>query len=177
VGKRETLCVCERERVEAKATHTWKPPRFLSSTSPATPQCPPLDLSEPPPTSKPQSSSQYLANSWQKLRFLHPPPIGNVSLPSRASLHTILTHTLGPLIRGPPSANLGMPPRTSLQGSFSVSSDANNEVVCPLKNHDGTACRKRCLGVSPFLPTCPLLPLPAPRQTSFVPRWREGRVS
>ncbi|KAI9666686.1 MAG: hypothetical protein M1821_004622 [Bathelium mastoideum] len=38
-----------------------------------------------------------------------------------------------------------MPPRTSLQGSFSVT-DANNEVVCPLKNQDGSACRKRCLG-------------------------------
>ncbi|KAF2758116.1 hypothetical protein EJ05DRAFT_531851 [Pseudovirgaria hyperparasitica] len=33
----------------------------------------------------------------------------------------------------------------SLTSSFSVS-DANNEVVCPLKNHDGTSCRKRCIG-------------------------------
>ncbi|KAF2427673.1 hypothetical protein EJ08DRAFT_720684 [Tothia fuscella] len=38
-----------------------------------------------------------------------------------------------------------MPPRSSLTSSFSVS-DATNEVVCPLKNHDGSACRKRCLG-------------------------------
>ncbi|SLM39949.1 Zinc finger, RING/FYVE/PHD-type [Lasallia pustulata] len=38
-----------------------------------------------------------------------------------------------------------MPPRSSLTSSFSVS-DANNEVVCPLTNHDGTNCRKRCLG-------------------------------
>ncbi|ORX98604.1 hypothetical protein BCR34DRAFT_147007 [Clohesyomyces aquaticus] len=45
-----------------------------------------------------------------------------------------------------------MPPRASLTGSFSVS-DENNVVVCPLRNHDGSACRKRCTGVSP-------LPLP-----------------
>ncbi|KAI9834810.1 MAG: hypothetical protein M1838_005484 [Thelocarpon superellum] len=38
-----------------------------------------------------------------------------------------------------------MPPRSSLTSSFSVS-DANNEVVCPLKNQDGSSCRKRCLG-------------------------------
>lgn len=42
---------------------------------------------------------------------------------------------------------LAMPPRSSLTGSFSVS-DANNEVVCPLLNNDGSNCRKRCLGVS-----------------------------
>ena len=41
----------------------------------------------------------------------------------------------------------GMPPRNSLTSSFSAS-DANNEVVCPLRNHDGSNCRKRCLGVS-----------------------------
>lgn len=40
-----------------------------------------------------------------------------------------------------------MPPRASLTSSFSVS-DANNEVVCPLTNNDGSNCRKRCLGVS-----------------------------
>ncbi|KAI9834947.1 MAG: hypothetical protein M1819_002670 [Sarea resinae] len=38
-----------------------------------------------------------------------------------------------------------MPPRSSLTSSFAVS-DADTEVVCPLKNHDGTSCRKRCLG-------------------------------
>ncbi|EFW22007.1 hypothetical protein D8B26_002102 [Coccidioides posadasii str. Silveira] len=38
-----------------------------------------------------------------------------------------------------------MPPRSSLTSSFSVS-DANNEVVCPLTNNDGSNCRKRCLG-------------------------------
>ncbi|CAG8017291.1 unnamed protein product [Penicillium nalgiovense] len=38
-----------------------------------------------------------------------------------------------------------MPPRSSLTSSFSVT-DANNEVVCPLKNNDGSNCRKRCLG-------------------------------
>ncbi|KAF2085338.1 hypothetical protein K490DRAFT_75196 [Saccharata proteae CBS 121410] len=37
-----------------------------------------------------------------------------------------------------------MPPR-SLTNSFSVS-DSNNEVVCPLRNQDGSSCRKRCLG-------------------------------
>ncbi|KAJ4384583.1 hypothetical protein N0V86_000183 [Didymella sp. IMI 355093] len=38
-----------------------------------------------------------------------------------------------------------MPPRASLTGSFSVS-DENNVVVCPLRNHDNSACRKRCTG-------------------------------
>ncbi|KAJ4984885.1 hypothetical protein SVAN01_09579 [Stagonosporopsis vannaccii] len=38
-----------------------------------------------------------------------------------------------------------MPPRASLTGSFSVS-DENNVVVCPLRNHDSSACRKRCTG-------------------------------
>lgn len=42
---------------------------------------------------------------------------------------------------------LAMPPRASLTGSFSVS-DENNVVVCPLRNHDNSACRKRCTGVS-----------------------------
>lgn len=40
-----------------------------------------------------------------------------------------------------------MPPRAPLQTSFSVA-DVNNEVVCPLRNQDGSHCRKRCLGVS-----------------------------
>ncbi|KAG0650783.1 hypothetical protein D0Z07_2741 [Hyphodiscus hymeniophilus] len=44
-------------------------------------------------------------------------------------------------------STLTMPPRSSLTSSFSVS-DANNEVVCPLRNQDGSSCRKRCLGVS-----------------------------
>jgi len=39
-----------------------------------------------------------------------------------------------------------MPPRSSLTSSFSVT-DVNNEVVCPLRNQDGSSCRKRCLGV------------------------------
>ncbi|KAL1587121.1 hypothetical protein WHR41_04328 [Cladosporium halotolerans] len=38
-----------------------------------------------------------------------------------------------------------MPPRPGLQTSFSVA-DVNNEVVCPLRNQDGSHCRKRCLG-------------------------------
>ena len=51
-----------------------------------------------------------------------------------------------------------MPPRAALTSSFSVS-DANNEVVCPLTNQDGSNCRKRCLGVS----VCPLAPHWTPR--------------
>ncbi|KAI9904928.1 hypothetical protein N3K66_001457 [Trichothecium roseum] len=38
-----------------------------------------------------------------------------------------------------------MPPRSSLTSSFPLS-DSSNEVVCPLKNQDGSSCRKRCLG-------------------------------
>ncbi|GAB0145470.1 hypothetical protein EsHS_00005898 [Epichloe bromicola] len=38
-----------------------------------------------------------------------------------------------------------MPPRTSLTSSFSIT-DANNEVVCPLRNQDDSSCRKRCIG-------------------------------
>lgn len=40
-----------------------------------------------------------------------------------------------------------MPPRSALTSSFSIT-DANNEVVCPLRNQDGSSCRKRCIGVS-----------------------------
>ncbi len=40
-----------------------------------------------------------------------------------------------------------MPPKTSLTGSFLVSADAENEVICPLGNQDGSACRKKCIGV------------------------------
>jgi hypothetical protein len=49
--------------------------------------------------------------------------------------------------QGMVGSTLTMPPRSSLTSSFSVS-DANNEVVCPLRNQDGSACRKRCIGVS-----------------------------
>lgn len=42
-----------------------------------------------------------------------------------------------------------MPPRSSLTSSFSLI-DANNEVVCPLANQDGSSCRKRCLGEKRF---------------------------
>ncbi|OAA56575.1 transcription factor [Niveomyces insectorum RCEF 264] len=38
-----------------------------------------------------------------------------------------------------------MPPRTSLTSSFSIT-DSSNEVVCPLRNQDGSSCRKRCIG-------------------------------
>lgn len=43
-----------------------------------------------------------------------------------------------------------MPPRSSLTSSFSITDAANNEVVCPLRNQDGSSCRKRCIGVSSF---------------------------
>ncbi|EXJ95196.1 hypothetical protein A1O1_00315 [Capronia coronata CBS 617.96] len=39
-----------------------------------------------------------------------------------------------------------MPPKAALTGSFLVSADAENEVVCPLTNQDGSLCRKRCIG-------------------------------
>ena len=45
------------------------------------------------------------------------------------------------------SLTKAMPPRSSLTSSFSAS-DPSNEVVCPLRSHDGSNCRKRCLGVS-----------------------------
>ncbi|KAL2269837.1 hypothetical protein VTJ83DRAFT_2021 [Remersonia thermophila] len=38
-----------------------------------------------------------------------------------------------------------MPPRSNLTSSFPVT-DASNEVVCPLRNQDGSSCRKRCIG-------------------------------
>lgn len=38
-----------------------------------------------------------------------------------------------------------MPPRSSLTSQFSIA-DSNNEVVCPLRNQDGSSCRKRCIG-------------------------------
>ncbi|KAH3961980.1 hypothetical protein HBI04_189650 [Parastagonospora nodorum] len=40
---------------------------------------------------------------------------------------------------------LTMTPRAPLTGSFSVNEE-NNVVVCPLRNHDASACRKRCTG-------------------------------
>ncbi|KAK8048980.1 hypothetical protein PG994_010710 [Apiospora phragmitis] len=42
-----------------------------------------------------------------------------------------------------------MPPRSSLTSSFSIA-DSTNEVVCPLRNQDGSSCRKRCLGEKRF---------------------------
>ncbi|KAL8987095.1 MAG: hypothetical protein Q9177_003669 [Variospora cf. flavescens] len=38
-----------------------------------------------------------------------------------------------------------MPPKSSLTSSFSAS-EVDNEVVCPLRHLDGSACRKRCGG-------------------------------
>lgn len=54
-------------------------------------------------------------------------------------------------------AAVKMPPRSSLTSSFSIT-DANNEVVCPLRNQDGSSCRKRCVGVRLF-PSSLLFPL------------------
>lgn len=56
-----------------------------------------------------------------------------------------------------------MPPRSSLTSSFSIT-DANNEVVCPLRNQDGSSCRKRCIGVS-----CLLLPASTPLPSALLP--------
>ncbi|CAF9914820.1 MAG: hypothetical protein GOMPHAMPRED_008294 [Gomphillus americanus] len=43
-----------------------------------------------------------------------------------------------------------MPPRINQgQSSFSVSQESQ-QVICPLKNQDGTNCRKRCLGEKRF---------------------------
>lgn len=39
-----------------------------------------------------------------------------------------------------------MPPKPALTGSFQVSTDAENEVICPLSNQDGSPCRKKCIG-------------------------------
>ncbi|KIW45451.1 uncharacterized protein PV06_03843 [Exophiala oligosperma] len=39
-----------------------------------------------------------------------------------------------------------MPPKAALTSSFPLSTDAENEVVCPLTNQDGSQCRKRCIG-------------------------------
>jgi len=39
-----------------------------------------------------------------------------------------------------------MPPKPALTGSFQVSTDAENEVICPLANQDGSPCRKKCIG-------------------------------
>lgn len=39
-----------------------------------------------------------------------------------------------------------MPPRTHLTSQFAVSATGENEVVCPLRNQDSSACRKRCVG-------------------------------
>lgn len=71
-----------------------------------------------------------------------------------------------------------MPPRASLTSSFSVT-DVNNEVVCPLKNNDGSNCRKRCLGVSTLsalafspsqLPSCSFFP-PAIDPSPTLMQW------
>jgi hypothetical protein len=59
----------------------------------------------------------------------------------------LLACLLSPPHRPPQLDLCAMPPRAPLQTSFSVA-DINNEVVCPLRNQDGSHCRKRCLGVS-----------------------------
>ncbi|KAJ5102693.1 hypothetical protein N7532_003222 [Penicillium argentinense] len=74
-----------------------------------------------------------------------------------------------------------MPPRSSLTSSFSVT-DANNEVVCPLKNNDGSNCRKRCLGVSvPFPPTLQRRPAEAAavlaRRAPLSGAWRAPPIA
>lgn len=84
--------------------------------------------------------------------LLNGPPVAGpfpyrLVLPPRYPFPSILS----PLERVPAPLHIcTMPPRSSLTSSFSVT-DANNEVVCPLKNNDGSNCRKRCLGVSTSL--------------------------
>ncbi|RMZ84640.1 hypothetical protein DV737_g1212, partial [Chaetothyriales sp. CBS 132003] len=40
-----------------------------------------------------------------------------------------------------------MPPKTSPGGTLPVAAaDPDNEVICPLNNQDGSACRKKCVG-------------------------------
>ncbi|KAI0141445.1 hypothetical protein BJ166DRAFT_103155 [Pestalotiopsis sp. NC0098] len=63
-----------------------------------------------------------------------------------------------------------MPPRQSLTSSFSII-DANNEVVCPLRNQDGSSCRKRCIGVS----TNPIF-LPRRARRRYRPRATAARA-
>ena len=62
-----------------------------------------------------------------------------------------------------------MPPRSSLTGSSLTGSfsttDANNEIVCELKNNDGSNCRKRCLGVC-IHPLPHPTAVPSPRSSS-----------
>ena len=67
-----------------------------------------------------------------------------------------------------------MPPRSGLTSSFSVS-DQSHEVVCPLKNNDGTNCRKRCLGVSSLPSTCPPRALFASACRAFGDAYRADR--
>jgi len=55
-----------------------------------------------------------------------------------------------------------MPPKAALTSSFLVSTDTENEVVCPLTNQDGSQCRKRCIGVR----ACPGEPRPRPMADS-----------
>ncbi|KAK8019486.1 hypothetical protein PG990_004624 [Apiospora arundinis] len=56
-----------------------------------------------------------------------------------------------------------MPPRSSLTSSFSIA-DSTNEVVCPLRNQDGSSCRKRCLGPGSNWNSAPL-PVAAPAES------------
>lgn len=72
-------------------------------------------------------------------------------------LLAVLVTTAPPTPARPPLL-CAMPPRAPLQTSFSVA-DVNNEVVCPLRNQDGSHCRKRCLGVSLVVSSYHLLSL------------------
>lgn len=112
--------------------HTQQPSTHLPSCSPRTTPHDPLTATDTPqqaacPVRCPAGRRPFCPSS--RPRDHHHPP---------------------PRRRGRPPQ---MPPRNSsaLQNSFAVS-DADNVVVCPLKNHDGSSCRKRCFGVSPRLP-------------------------
>jgi hypothetical protein len=120
-------------------TRTYTSASDLLDISPSPPPPPPAATSTPPPSPAPRPSNAKLYRRSQLPLSLRPP-------------HLALLYPLAPSPRlGMVGSTLTMPPRSSLTSSFSVS-DANNEVVCPLRNQDGSGCRKRCLGVSDSAP-------------------------
>lgn len=142
----------------AAAEGAWVPTRSFAAQS---------SLATPTPNNNPTDESFGAApadvtSRYHKLPLNSPGPSLAASLPSPPP-------TAPP--RSSTARQLDMPPRSALTSSFSVT-DANNEVVCPLKNHDGSSCRKRCIGVSP--PAANLSSLHQ-RHTSPPHKEQEGR--